>query len=57
MDVLSVIGLVLGSSALTTLIGALFNRRKTNAEIKDSYADRLVFIRIYVLYDLLFEIL
>lgn len=41
MDVLSVIGLVLGSSALTTLIGALFNRKKTNAEIKDSYADRL----------------
>lgn len=41
MDVLSVIGLVLGSSALTTLIGALFNRKKTNAEIGDAYADRL----------------
>ena len=41
MDVLSVIGIVLGSSAVTTLIGALFNRKKTNAEIKDSYADRL----------------
>ena len=41
MDLLSVIGLVLGSSALTTLIGALFNRKKTNAEIGDAYADRL----------------
>lgn len=41
MDILSVIGLVLGSSALTTLIGALFSKKKTDAEIKDSYADRL----------------
>lgn len=41
MDVLSIIGLVLGSSVLTTLISALFNRKKTNAEIGDAYADRL----------------
>ena len=41
MDLLSVLGLILGSSALTTLIGALFNRKKTNAEIGDAYADRL----------------
>ena len=41
MDILSVIGLVLGSSVLTTLISALFNRKKTNAEIGDAYADRL----------------
>ena len=41
MDLLTILGLVLGSSALTTLIGALFNRKKTNAEIGDAYADRL----------------
>ena len=41
MDILSVIGLVLGSSVLTTLISALFNRKKTDAEIGDAYADRL----------------
>lgn len=41
MDALSIVGLVLGSSALTTLIQALFSRKKTNSEIKDSYADRL----------------
>lgn len=41
MDLLSVLGLVLGSSVLSTGITVLATRKKTNAEINDTYADRL----------------
>lgn len=41
MDVLTLVGLFLSSSVVSTIATALLSRRKDKAEVEDKYADRL----------------
>lgn len=41
MDVLTLVGLFLSSSVVSTIATALITRRKDKAEVEDKYADRL----------------
>lgn len=41
MGILEVLGVIFGSSATSIVLTALVNRKKTNAEINETYSDRL----------------
>lgn len=41
MDILQLLGLLLGSSAISTVVSALVNRPKEKQEVEEKYSDRL----------------